>query len=346
MFEPAFGLLRPGQIGLRSLRLEHGSKISFHVLKKINSRTWLISLQGRRLQVESRTELQVGGRFQATVLRQSGRMVLKIREQAMDVAKIINRLSLPVNDGSKILIETIMRQGLPLHEDSVRRLNDLFRALPVQTRQSAAVLILLHDKGMLPTVSQFSRLLYLLDGPTPEKQARRASKKGAGRDDPSTAARGDGARDGRSVLRVLRERIKAAGTGDELLQLFNHLKAKHNNWIVVPFKFPADEHGPSEGEGRLRLHSDLNRRIDKFTLSFYGARDFHFTGVLQGETRRISLSLEHRPPMERQRRIISLLREKLGNLGFEIDDTIKEARNFAPFPGEDLPRVQKIDKIV
>ena len=79
MIEPSSGFVRATQNGSDQLKVRPGSRLSFFVHKKISENTWIISLHGHKIRVNSDIPLELGKNFRAVVLRQEGRVVLKFQ---------------------------------------------------------------------------------------------------------------------------------------------------------------------------------------------------------------------------------------------------------------------------
>ena len=149
----------------------------------------------------------------------------------------------------------------------------------------------------------------------------------------------------------LQKQITGRGSGDSLLHLFNHIRANHKNWIIIPLSFKqtqAAEVPPKDDSGILRLQLDPEGRLQQFTLSLMMHREpepstWHFAGQITDSRSKIHVyrgNLEQGRPNDE---ILSRLGKKLNNLSFEIDDTIRKASEFNPFGTEDISLLKRVD---
>ncbi len=345
MIEPSSGFVRATTNGSDQLKVRPGSRLSFFVHKKISENTWIISLQGQKVRINSDIPLELGKIFRAVVLRQEGRVVLKVQEQTAVIDSVMDRFSLPHNDQVKLILQAFIQQGLPLREEILQRAILFFTSLKETNKTSARFLALLYDKGIFPDRALFERLQYMLREPAAFHQGEERQR---GNHPGHQEKNGKKEKENKEkklekIKKQIAVQMKNEGPGENLLQLFNHMKAGGDNWLVFPISFSGEN---VLREGVVRIHTDPAGRTDNFSVSFYGKGEFHFRGSLSSGKRRIAFFMDHPSKSANPSTLISELKKKLHNLSFEIDDTIKGAEIFSPFEGENLTTLKKIDTIV
>lgn len=356
MIEPT-GFVRLAQNGLDRLKVRPGTFLSFRVLKNISSHTWLIHLNGRQVKVFSTFPLEAGKYFRALVLLKAGVLTLKVQEPPTAAQSVIERFALPDNAQVRLIVQAFMEQGTALKEEILNRAIRFFRTFQPVNRKNARLLALLFDKGIYPDHDSFTRFLDLLREPGGNFYQNPGQKDGRGssQENKKDPGREQDEKKEKEVALSIAAKMQRKGPGDNLLQLFNHLRAGGENWLVFPIDFTSNKDiDPDKTikKGIVRLHLDAVGRTDSFSVSFYGKKEYHFRGGLTAPQRRINFFMDRNSGTEAEGRnvegirIIEELRKKLHNLSFEIDDTIKGTEKFFPFGEDDLPEVRKIDTIV
>jgi hypothetical protein len=351
MIEPSTGFLNLQTKGLDRLQVRPGSFLSFRVNKQLSEHTWLIHLQGQDLKVSSTIPLETGKLFRALVILREGVLTLKVQEPFTAAQSVIDRYSFPDTTETRLIIQSFMEQGIALKEEIITRAVQFFRSFRPLNRKNGRLLALLYDKGIYPGKEEFSRFLEVLGEPgenndRDSRQPRyREGNRNQGNDadgykEKSSSRQGNTQKE---LVKSIKDQMERRDNGRSLLQLFNHLKARENNWTVFPLYFD-----PERGieKAVARLHIDRLGRTDSFSLSFYGKQEYHFRGTLKGKERRIELYMDGDGGASGPGGNIEELRKKLHNLSFEIDDTIKGTERFSAFGGEDLHDLREIDTIL
>lgn len=353
MIGPSFGFVRATRTGFDSANVKPGALIVFKVIKKVDDSHWIISLKGQEIKVQSQLPLEVGSSLKAKVSLADGVLSLRLQASKNVVSQILTAASLPDSKEARMVIDAFFHQGLPLREEMLRKVLRAFLSLPKQSAEAARLMALLFDKGIVLDPQQFERLQQLMEGPyqyRPAGEARESGKREQGgrrgKHEQEEREREKKNKTGAISKKSLRRQILRSSNNGNLLQLFNHLEAPHNNWIVIPLLFNEDDPEKPTMEGRLRLHGSPDGVLDRCSLSFFGQHSFHFSMLLSDGRRKIELYMDPLPPKSQRSGIISSLDKKLHNLRFEIDDTIKETRSFSSIQSESLPLVKKIDTIV
>mgnify|MGYP006286024187 CR=1 FL=1 len=365
MQQPSIGLLKTITAGFTERTVKPGSHVSFTVQRKLADNSWVVRLLGRELRVVSDLQLQVGSRLRATVQFESGKLLLKIDQQFHALNTILENSSLKDTPENRALIQAFMAQGLPIREADLQAAHKLFSQLETQNAQAARLVAVLQDKGLLLTAEQFRRMQSYIWGEEQyggqegrqesrqqshqegreQHEGREQRQEGQGRRQHPGQHSGQEADQKRqrqparkielskSVTEDVKEQLGHRTTDGTLLHLFNHRHANHDNWIIIPIKFQGEDRGV------LRLQVSRMGRAGRFTLTFHlktsnSTATWHFAGSCGQDGSKVEVyrgsGASGRPASE----ILSKLQQKLNNLRFEIDDTIKEGIEFEPFgPG-------------
>ncbi len=341
MQQPSIGLLKTITAGFTERTVKPGSHISFTVQRRIGDHSWVVKMLGREVRVVSDLQLQVGARLRATVEFESGKLLLKIDQQSYAFKTLLQHSSLADTPHNRALLQAFMAQGLPIREAELKSARTLFSQLETQNAQTARLVALLQDKGLPLSAEQFKRLQSWVWGE--EYTEQRGGNPGQQHSQQHSGQHGQQQRSDRearknqlskNVTEEVKEQLQSTSTKGSLLHLFNHRQARHDNWIIIPINFQ------SEDTGVLRLQVSALGKPGRFTLTFHlnssnSPAEWHFAGDCGAVESKIRVFRGRHASGRPDREILSKLQQKLNNLRFEIDDTIREASEFDPFgPGE------------
>lgn len=371
MQQPTIGLLKTITAGFTERTVKPGSHISFTVQRKVGEQSWLVRMLGREVRVVSDLQLQVGARLKATVQFESGKLLLKIDQHSHALNTILQNSSLGDTPQNRALIQAFIAQGLPIREEGLQSALKLFSQLEVQDARSARLIAILQDKGLLLTADQFRRLQGQVFGDEspyerPQHQNQRGCDHGrqqnsgqqnsgqqnSGQQTGEHSGRQGGQQHSRpqdrenrllkSVTGEVKEQVQRKDNGGSLLHLFNHKQAEHNNWIIIPISFR------SEDTGILRLQLSQQGKPENFTITFNintaeSPATWHFSGRYLPKGSKLQVYRGRHAAGQPNREILLKLQQKLNNLRFEIDDTIREAYEFDPFGPEEGAEFKRVD---
>ncbi len=345
MQQPSIGLLKTITAGFTERTVKPGSHISFTVQRRLGDQSWVVKMLGREVRVVSDLQLQVGARLRATVEFESGKLLLKIDHQSHAIKTLLQHSSLADTPQNRALLQAFMAQGLPIREAELKSARTLFSQLETQNTQTARLVALLVDKGLLLSAEQFRRLQSWVwgqeyseqRGGQPEQQhSEQHSGQHSGQQGQQQRSHQETreSRLSKIVTEDVKEQLQSTSADASLLHLFNHRQARHDNWIIIPINFQSDD------TGVLRLQLSSMGKPGRFTLTFHinsseSPAEWHFAGFCWAEQGKIDVYRGRHTSGRPDREILSKLQQKLNNLRFEIDDTIREASEFDPFgPGE------------
>ena len=350
MQKPSIGFIQSLGTGFTASTIKPGAVVSFTAVEQLSPNSWIIQIQGQKLKVQSSISLALGEHLRARVILQEGKMLLKLLDSGSPVKSLADRLGLPRSEASGQIIRSFVEQGLPLREEMLRGALLLYEQVKNRDPRSARLIALLFDKGIFVNAKQFEKfqqLLWETPNSHPESLEERRKK---GRDSQHDEERQNEKRRRQQekdrLSKVIRRQIHRKGNEGSLLQLFNHMEAAHDNWIVVPLEFHSQSVPDAPGKGVLRLHTGPDGMADMCTCTIFGTREWHFRLKLREGKKLVRLSVEPLPNKRESREIVFKLREKLSNLSFEIDDTISEVVKFSHYDSENKPDIKNIDTFV
>jgi len=349
MDQPPIGFINEIRSGFNSQSIKPGSTISFTPLERKPDGSWIILLKGRKIRVQSSIRLNIGEKFLARVLFREGRLFLKVVDNASPLLSLLKSSSLPGTDSAEKIIKSFILQGLPLKKEMLQKAFTLFEEMPRQDEKTARLIALLYDKGLFVTKEQLDRIQHrFLEQPVistgdAEEHRRKEDGKGQGR---HSGDKKRSSEDQKKLTSIIADQIERKGEDDNFFQLFNHLAAHHNNWIVIPLRFRENDGSDVPAEGLLRLRITKSGRPDMFSISISGNRRWNFRGNLTEGNRRISCSIDPLPDKKLKKVITSKLNEKLRNLSYEFDDTISEMVEFSHYDEDKTVDIRSIDTTV
>jgi hypothetical protein len=343
----------PGFIGVieggaaQSVRaLKPGSHVSFTVKGRNADGSWTLFLGGRELKVRAEAQLVPGSRMRAAVSLVKGRIYLKILHDTgtgkeRESAGGNGMRTQKVQDG---ILEGMIKTGMPIREELVSSLSRLYCSLQTNEKTLYRLIALFADKELYPRPEEIERLVRQVGGreyagggegkeegkeerqksgqrESGDRRGREAAKRRNVKSADITSAKMRKAAEGR-----ISDRIGTAESSTGLLPLFNHIRGRHEHWIVVPFSL-------EEREDRivLRCRIDAKGRIDRYTLSIFGQKSWHFSIKGYGKRKNCIVYSNDRDVLAHSGKYLEGLRKKLHNLPLDFDDTIREASLFEAF---------------
>lgn len=346
MQQPSIGLLKTITAGFTERTVKPGSHVSFTVQRRLDDHSWIVRMLGREVRVVSDLQLQVGDRLRATAEFESGKLLLKIDHQWHAFKTLLQHSALADTPQNRVLLQAFMAQGLPIRESELNAAHKLFSQLETRNAQTARLVALLQDKGLILSAEQFRRLQSWVwgeeytdqrGGNSGQQHSEQHSGQHAGQQGQQQRSNQESRKNrlSKNVTEDVKEQLQSTCTEGSLLHLFNHRQARHDNWIIIPINFQ------SEDTGVLRLQISPLGKPGRFTLTFHinssdSPADWHFAGGCGTIEPKIEVYRGRNASGRPDREILSKLQQKLNNLRFEIDDTIREASEFDPFgPGKE-----------
>jgi len=248
-------------------QLKPGEIVTLRVVQPVAGGQWQVSLSGKLLTVTAQVQLQPGAVMRAVVEKTAGRVLLRLIPDSLP-ARISQSLGLPNTPQLGLAVDALLQSHMALSAGQVTSVLKALLRLRRQDAGSARVLALLHDRGLSFTSDQVEELLTALEGApawagdADGGQRRNYREPDGNHEEPESRSRPSaraGVRDAvGGALRFFCGRT--AGIGDHLLQLFNHIPARHDGWVVIPFGYAVTERSGVRAQeemsvnGSLRLH--------------------------------------------------------------------------------------------
>jgi len=313
--------------------LRQGETVALRVIKELAPGKWAVGIRGRVYPALSDLLLEPGMVLTARVGGAPGRLVLTISSVEPDaVAAALSAHGLPPGGVEELIARALARSGLPLAAETIQKLKALVTRAGGDERTSARSAATLADKRIDPSSPGAAGLLKVLAfGQKGGDDPRRYR----GRPFPETA------RQVKEYVGSLGRRADAPAARSSALPAYNHRAGRSQTWVVIPFSFTA---------GEARVAGTLKILFDAFAarplaLSL-ATSDVGLYLPLQGRQRPLSIFADSPAVMTAAARGLDTLRSKLHNMGFEVDDTVKEGNAFDGFTpievGESLPRVDTV----
>ncbi len=270
----AFGVSRPGRgvtlsvAGELPSTLRSGETVTVRVVAKLTGDQWQVSLSGKLLAVTSNVRLTVGTVYRAGVERlPTGRILLRLIPNDSGL-RIARQLGVPQSPALQMAINALVQSHMAIVPEQVSAVLATLQRLRRLDDGAARVVALLHDRGLHLTAAQIEELLQALAGISDGGQSGGfaggdpGDNRDGGEDEKSETSSGEkvGSDPDLDVMAAVGDAVRffctrASEFGDHVLQLFNHLPAAHDRWLVIPFGYSVEtaEETPLELRGSLRL---------------------------------------------------------------------------------------------
>jgi len=317
--------LRP-EMGLRQ-----GDVIVLHVIKQLTAGKWVVAIRGRVYPASSELPLQAGSTLHARVSATEGKLALVVSDVAQDAVSVaLQGQGMPAGGVEEIIARALARNGLPILAETILKVKALLARTPgMDTRRGARSAASLLDRRIDPGSAGARALLPVLGfGQKGGEDPRRYR----GRPLPDTP---------KAVKEFAATLCVDPATRSSALQAYNHIQGKSQTWVVIPFLFTS---GDQRLAGTMKiLYNPFLARPLAFALSTEGI-DFHLP--LQGKRRALAIYCDDDRLKSAASRGLDSLRSKFHNMGWEVDDIIKEGDAFDGFSpveeGESLPSVDTV----
>jgi hypothetical protein len=337
--------------GARSeLSLRPGDSVLVRVIKHLAGNKWAVGIRGRVLPAFSEVELAAGQRLKAQVAVRQGRVTLRVSGEPQDTIRaLLLRQGMRPDPLLETIVKAFLSSGLSVAPERLQAARRLLEKMKLDPRKFSRILAVMLEKGMDLRSRGLEQLLSVLgygeqESDGGQRRRRRMSP------------------DAGQLAKQLKSEVEQQGGEGSSLQVFNHLRAEHDGWVVIPFDYTCDDSGRIYGTIRL-LYDPLRRQTDRLVVVARSESGGKWSFVLRGKGRPGpgapgpgapgpggELTIFHdSPPAGGSGRIkaeLDVLRSKLQNLGVKIDDTIREDQSFNGFdlPWEELS-YQSVDTV-
>ncbi|HUX13405.1 MAG TPA: hypothetical protein VMW87_10270 [Spirochaetia bacterium] len=248
--------------------LRSGETVTLRVVGKLAGDAWQVSLSGKLLSVSSEVRLTIGTVLRAAVERLPNNRILLRLIPNDSGARVARQLGVPESPVLQMAINALVQSRIAIVPEQVSAVLTTLQRLRRQDEGAARVVALLHDRGLHLTAAQIEELLQALAGISDGGQSGEfADRHPRDPKDPGADAGSGDVAGGNPRSNIEQDVMNAVGDavrffcmrtseiGDHVLQLFNHLPAVHDRWLVIPFGYSveASEEGAQAVRGSLRL---------------------------------------------------------------------------------------------
>ncbi len=283
--------------------IRSGSFVSFMVKGSKGKGIFTVLLNGRILQVQSKSLLIPGRKYRAEFIKYSGQIELRILEKQQLTTKVIDAFSLPRTDEMKQILSALMNTGLAVSPPMITALQRGSNHIRKKDSALFRLLAIMLDKNIPLTTDTVEPLCAYL----PERQSKRENRDPEKDEDYKT-------NDASDVL--LKKYILRDDRKDTLLKFFNHSKGNQQHWLIIPLKYRTD----TIHSGILKIKLDIRNKLLGLHLTLEDSVPWEF--ILRKEQPGYKLQI-FSPIDIRKGDIESMffdLKEKLHKKGIKTDD--------------------------
>ncbi len=309
--------------------LRSGSFVSFTVKENTGTGIFTVLLNGRILQVQSKTFLTPGRRYRAEFIKFPDKIELRILQQQQLTARVMETFSLPKTDEMKQILSALMNTGLAVTPPMITALQRGSRHVRKKDSALFRLLAVMLDKN-LPLTAATVESLY---GYFPDQQDKNDNHGSEKDEDHQTSG---------SENSILKKYILREDTNDTLLKFFNHSKGNHQNWLIIPLKYKTD----AVHTGLLKIKLDIHNKLLGFHLTLNDTVPWEF--ILERENLEYKIKI-FSPIDIKKRNAASMffeLKEKLHKKGIKTDDISSNGSLSDGFIDTWTTAATSVDKIV
>ena len=324
----------PGRAALPKLR--SGQAATIRVIKPLGSGKWQVSIEGTLRIVESGIPLVPGQRVRVTAAWNGPRLTLRAVSDSPPLSSRLAEAGVPDDELTRLVVMALRRSRMSLEPARILALRELLARLRNPDALRTRLAVMAADKGLKVSADFVEDLAELVHGGGGRQGRSRERRR---QRDPAESGREADA--GRQIAEQCSRREDVGMP----IHLFNHRIADHENWIIVPYLAHGDE-GTIQGSIRVRTAPD--GRTDRANITaLSGDRTWQFRLNRRAEGRwDVRLVCNKPPDGAGHRRETRALREKLRNMGFDLDDNIGQTEDSDGFDSDAAGMFAGIDTLV
>ena len=308
--------------------LRPGQSVSVNVIKHLEGAKWAVAIKGRVFPAFSELPLQAGQLLRARVSASEGRLILTVSEDAPDAVRTaLVRQGLAAGGEAEVIAHALARSGLPILAETIERVRALLRGSGMEQRKAARIAATMVDRGIDPAGPGARALLPVLGfGERGGEDHRRYR----GRQLPETPG---------AVKEFIGAMAADPAARPSVLQAYNHIRAKSQSWVVIPFVFTS---GSQRIAGTMKILFDpFHSRPLAFSLC---TEDVSFHIPLGARPGKLAIYCGDERLARAAQRGLDSLRSKFHNMGLEVDDIINKGEAFDGFsPAEEGINLPGVD---
>jgi len=316
--------------------VKSGDTVTLNVLKQLAEGKWAVSIKGKVIPARSEVDLLPGQKLKAQILRSGDRLILKVlHDDTRPVRQLLSKLGVPQDSISESIVSALVKSDLRVTQENIVTIRKMMKRINKEDPKMSRMLAILIGKNIDISGSGIDELLRLLDYGSSHGNKDHEKKR---EEEPETDE------DKKKWLKKITR--KTTGNPDSLLQVFNNLNGKNNNWIVIPFAF-QDHDEVYEGTIRVLFNPDT-RKTEKLVLCITLPDDERFSFFMQPGADGVSVRM-FAPDSRRSAHLEKKLHElriKLQNKGAKFDDIVYNEEEFDGFtPSTDVFPYKTIDTL-
>lgn len=316
--------------------LKDGDIVTVSVIKRLTGNKWAVGINGKVIPAFTKKDLTPGQKLRAFVVRQENRILLKCDTSGKvspgeNFSDYLIQQGLPNDALSHVIVLSLIRSHLSLSPELILKMRHIITKLKKKPEILARFLALIHDKHIDISSEKIESLLDLLSyGEDTGKYRRKNNKRRFFKNS--------------EELKEKLKQIVKKKAGKNLLQVFNHMKGKNPNWIVIPFNFDTENKKLS---GTIRvLYDYIMQKVKKMTISINQDKNIqiYFHIIEEKSHKLLKIFCNNTEKRVQLSKKIENLCRNLQNKEIIIDDIIYKEENFDGFtPLEELNKYRKIN---
>jgi hypothetical protein len=326
-----------------------GDIVKVKIVRQLSNNAWQISLRGKLLPVTTNLPLSENMTVQTKAVWSGKQLILQILNQDTSIAAELGKSGIPTDATTQRILAALQRSGMPIKAETVLSIRKTLSQDEYTNDTLIRLLALVTDKDVVIPEKRFTELVHLLlshrEGQHENQEEKQRNKRQSEKESQDEEKKqGDTKTKIESAL--AENMISGKGPSLPALTLFNHIRADHDNWIILPFSLLVDE-TPFDGSVRIRTKVEKMRIQDLVIHVESQKAQWHFIipnfSDVPKKMRIMCNNGSLRHPANRK---IKKFSEKLRKLGIEVVDTIKEPGMFDGFSTEYSNTYHGIDAFI
>ena len=306
-----------GSASGKAVALRPGDIVTIKILKQLPAGKWLAAYLNDTIILSSKLNLHPKEIIKARAFQQNGLMSLRMIEDISEQ----NRASQPNGPSStsneiptdvlgRGILGALQRSHVPVNFANVKKMRALLHRMgrtdPTAMRLSA--MLIEKDADLSPEA--LNSLLVFADD---------AGFSGRGRQERRAQRRFSESAIAEAIKKSLKRQIERGSVQDDVLHLFNHLRGKGQNWIIIPYRVTIEDESI---EGTIRLNTDPLNRISRCDVGAHigNERWEVMFDKLLGDAPRMGVRCDNSRKARAFERNRDGMPEKLRNLALKMDD--------------------------
>ncbi|MBN1799305.1 MAG: hypothetical protein JW822_12060 [Spirochaetales bacterium] len=316
--------------------LKSGDFIYISVIKKVAVNKWAIGIHGKTVPAYSDIELKPGDIIRAQVFIKGNKINLKLMEDKGNLLQEKLQQQGIANDKlSMLIISSLIKAGMAVDAYTIDKIKQLLKIFKKDDRGIISLLIHVFKKGISLDSPQIHELLSLLNYGEKRKEKKERKRKQ------------ENSAYNIKAKKVIKECILRSDDNiNNILAVFNQLKAEGENWIIIPYDFNLEQ---IELSGTIRvLYDPYSKKVLKMVVIVWANDEQRWSFIINTERtpKTMKIYSDSKQMIKKAANGLSELALKLDNNNVKIDDTKFEDENFDGFyPVDEVNYYKSIDTL-